>query len=110
MGSLIFDLAAFLNTLVSALIGVATGWTISHLYAKRSEKQLLTISRVFAQIAEDRGMVEWTRDDRGNITFGRVIRLTLTDSVEATDEGAANLEAQPATLSGTATTTHREPP
>lgn len=85
MGGLTFDLVAFLNILVSGLIGVVTGWCISHVYARASEKQLQIIARAFAQIAEDRGLVEWTRDAGGNITFGRIIHLTLSESVNVAD-------------------------
>jgi len=76
--------------LVTFVLGLLAGWAIQHLYARQSSKEVLTITRAFAEVAEARGLVVWTRDKDGKITFGRIhaghVEGTLEDWV-ATIQG-----------------------
>lgn len=87
-----------LNLFLFAL-GCALGWVVTRFYALRASRELERISQAFARIAEDQGLVEWTRDTKGRITFGRAIRL----SVEA-----AELVARGAKIDGQGTVTPAE--
>ena len=69
--------------LVTFVLGLLVGWGIQHWYSRRSSAELQAIFRAFAQLAEERGWVEWQRDKDGSITTGRVIR----GRVEATLDG-----------------------
>ena len=97
------------------VLGVVIGWGINHYYASKSDRQLradaekvernfqavqdqlLVIGRAFAQLAEDRQWVEWARDADGKITFGRVIRVAYSDSVDAT--ASLHMQGYPPTVS-----------
>jgi hypothetical protein len=87
------DLATIFNTVISLFIGASIGWAVSHKYAKKTEIQLrevasnaerqvqglqdeiVRIARAFAELAQNRGLIEWTRDPQGRITFGKVITV-----------------------------------
>ena len=50
------------------------------------------IANAFAEIAEERGMVEWQRDEKGRITFYRIIRAQVVAAQPNVTLGLANLE------------------
>jgi hypothetical protein len=100
MGSLVFDLPGFLNILISALIGVVTGIVITHWYARRSERQLHIIARAFARLAQEQGLVTWTENATGEITFGRVITQDFTVSYDVEAAPTDNLQSGSASLHG----------
>lgn len=101
MGSLVFDLPGFVNILISALIGVGTGIGISHWYARRSERQLNVIARAFARLAQEQGLVRWTENAKGEITFGRVVTQDLHVSYDIEGAPADNSQAMSASAQGT---------
>ena len=57
--------------------------------------------RTFALIAEQQGLVEWTRDTDGQITFGRVIQAYGTASIGFGHRAELQSDkAEPATAQG----------
>lgn len=76
-----------MEIIASVIAGAVLGWGISHYYHRKTERaaaaqsaaasaELQAVFRAFAQLAEERGWVQWTRDANGNITTGRTITAT----------------------------------
>lgn len=92
--------AAFFWTVIGAALGSAGSFVITRYFARKSDQQLLQVSQAFAQLAEDRGLIEWTRDKDGRITFGKVVKVGIY-GVSATGlvgTPTASIQAQPATV------------
>ena len=64
-------------TVLGIVVGGLVGYAIASHYAQRASEELRLIARAFAVMAEEQNLVEWDRDKKGKITFGRVIRLDL---------------------------------
>jgi hypothetical protein len=72
-------------TILGMVVGGLVGYAIASHYAQRAGEELRLIARAFALIAEEQHLVEWDRDKKGKITFGRVIRVNVADGVVASD-------------------------
>ena len=70
-------LLAVSMTVLGIVVGGLVGYAIASHYAQRASEELRLIARAFAVMAEEQNLVEWDRDKKGKITFGRVIRLDL---------------------------------
>ena len=44
-------------------------------------RELRAIASAFARVAEARGLVTWTRDSKGRITFGELVQVSVTDDI-----------------------------
>jgi hypothetical protein len=76
-----------------AIASVLVGFLTGQYFAKRSSGELQTVFRCFAEIAEERGLVEWKRDRHGRITTGRVLkgRINATlDDVSPSIKGSSS--------------------
>jgi hypothetical protein len=69
--------ATIVQGLVWFALGSLTTALIAWIQSRASSKELQTVFRAFAELAEDRGWVEWQRDKKGTITTARVIRLPV---------------------------------
>ena len=83
-------LLAVSMTVLGIVVGGLVGYAIASHYAQRASEELRLIARAFAVIAEEQNLVEWDRDKKGKITFGRVIRMDLQAGA-ATTAGDASV-------------------
>ena len=75
-----------IENIIFLLIGALLGWGVQHLYAARGEKllrqnheEILRIVRAFADVVERQGLVKWTKDAEGRITFGQIVEISAHD-------------------------------
>lgn len=82
------------------VLGVALGGALSlwitNYYAATASRELDHIARAFAKVAEARGWAEWTRNKKGEMTFGRLVR------------GSAGLTASNASVSAEVQVIHKD--
>ena len=65
---------AVIGIVVAYFLGLLTSW----LFARHSSRELRAIASAFARVAESRGLVTWTRDSKGRITFGELVPISRT--------------------------------
>ena len=70
-------MAVWVPNLASAGIGALLGWTITHAYYRRSNRNAERYSRMLTTLllaGEEQGHYELARDEKGEGAGGRVIR------------------------------------
>jgi len=92
---------AWIPNIICTVGGFVAGWVVNHWYARQSTKSTalqLRILTTLLTVEEERGHMELERDQAGNITGGRVIRLQGV--AIASSMAVASLTTSPAAISG----------